>query len=362
LAPLKTVPLPGVSKDVQGSVTIPDATQRKFVRIFRKQNKNRVLVDSKHVFGQKELQTGLDLGIDARDTRRPGGWDGRVTVQFDVRDGDVKSTDKVMLRVAPVLTHHHLQKVEQVIAVQGNATDGGYILNFTKDLHSATKAAGLRKDLYLFNASDDIWAQDFVEPGYASMPGPKGAVSIRIMIRSPQDERVAGRQVFEYYRKAGVGAVQHLGGARDEINSGGNIEASPPYTHTGKSWPAGRVILGDHGKKRHYISAYLEAQESQNPLHLDTSWLAIGHVDEFLQFLPAKNKRGWVAVIDDPRAAIKLLKDTHKAGHGSLPAISLKNDTNSNLGDDCDSFFCGLIPVNSPTMSEVLGQKANEVK
>ncbi|KAF4456691.1 protein-arginine deiminase type-3 [Fusarium austroafricanum] len=356
LAPLKTVPIPAASKNAKGAITVPDATQRKFVRIFRKQGKDWVYVDRKHIFSQKELQAGLELGIDARDTRRPKIWDGRVTVQFDVTDGDAKSSDKVMLRVAPVLTHHHLQKVEQVLAVQGNKTDSPYLVGFNKDFGSVVKAAGIKKDLYLFNASDDIWAQDFVEPGYASMPGPKGAVSIRIMIRSPQDERVAGRQLFEYYRKAGVGAVQHLGGKRDEINSGGNIEAIPPYTYKGKSWPAGRVILGDHGKQKHHISAYLEAQESQNPLHLDTAWLAIGHVDEFIQFLPAKNKRGWVAVINDPRAAIKLLEETRKAGHGSLPAISRKNDTSPNPGQDCDTFACA-IPVNTPTITQLLTDK-----
>ncbi|KAF9767497.1 hypothetical protein IL306_015318 [Fusarium sp. DS 682] len=346
LASLKTVPIAAASEKAKGTLTVPDAIQRKFVRIFQKEGKNWVYIDAKHTFSQKDLQAGLDLGIDARDTRRPKGWDGRVTVRFNVQDGDVKSSDTVMLRVAPVLTHHHLQK--------GNNTDP-YLVDFTNNLHSATKAAGLKKDLYLFNHSDDIWAQDFVEPGYASMPGPEGTVSIRIIILSPQDERVAGRQLFEYYRKAGVGAVQHLGGKRDEINSGGNIEAIPPYTFKGKSWPAGRVILGNHGKQKHHILPYLEAQESQNPLLLDAGWLATGHVDEFLQFLPAKNKRGWVAVIDDPRAGIKLLQEARNAGYGSSPAISRKNDTGSNFGDSDGS---GPTPVDSPTVNQLLADKA----
>ncbi|KAF4965507.1 hypothetical protein FSARC_6687 [Fusarium sarcochroum] len=231
LAPLKTVPVPATSKNVKGTVSVPDPKQRRHVRIFHKQNNKWVHIDEKHTFTQKELKSGLELGIDARDTRRPNGWDGRVTVRFELHDGSAKSSDEVILRVAPVLTHHHLQQVEQVLAVQGNKTDEPYLVGFTESLSSVVKAAGIKKDLYLFNASDDIWAQDFVEPGYASMPGPNGAISIRIMIRSPQDERVAGRQLFEYFRKAGVGAVQHLGGARDEINSGGNIEITISSRH-----------------------------------------------------------------------------------------------------------------------------------
>ncbi|KAH7002862.1 hypothetical protein EDB82DRAFT_542636 [Fusarium venenatum] len=346
LAPLKTVPIPSASKNIKGTVSIPDAKQRRFSRIFRKEGDK-----------WKELKSGLDLGIDGRDTRRPDGWDGRVTVRFELNDGGVKSSDEVMLRVAPVLIHHHLQSVQQVLAVQGNKTDSPYLIGFTESLSSVVKAAGIKKDLYLFNASDDIWAQGFMEPGYANMPGPKGTVSIRIMVRSPQDERVAGRQLFEYYRKAGVGAVQHLGGARDEINSGGNIETIPPHTFKGKSWPSGRVILGNHGKQKHHILPYLLAQEAQHPVLLDTAWLAIGHVDEFVQFLPAKNKRGWVAVIDDPRAGIKLLEAQRKAGHGDIPAISRKNDTSNGSRDDYSGWACGPIPVNSPSISGLLNDK-----
>ncbi|KAF4980424.1 hypothetical protein FDECE_17885 [Fusarium decemcellulare] len=357
MAPLKTAPIPNASKNIKGIISIPDMEQRRFVRIFRKEGQKWVFTDGTHVFTQRDLKSGLDLGIDARDTRRPNGWDGRVTVRFEVHDDNTTSSDQVMLRVAPVLTHHHLQKVEQVLAVKGNKTGEPLLVGFAEALSSVVKEAGLKKDLHLFDASDDIWAQDFFEPGYANMPGPNGTVSIRIMIRSPQDERVAGRQLFEYYRKAGVGAVQHLGGARDEINSGGNIETIPPHVHKGKNWPAGRVILGNHGKQKHHILPYLQAQESQDPVLLDAAWLTIGHVDEFLQFLPANNKRGWVAMIDDPRAAIKMLKDARSAGHGSLLAISRKNDTGIPTGDDCNGWTCRPIPVNSPTISQLLADQ-----
>ncbi|KAL9564308.1 hypothetical protein ACKAV7_011499 [Fusarium commune] len=356
LAPLKTVPITTVSENANGTVTVPNATQRKFVRIFQKQGQNWVYINNNHTFSQQELKAGLDLGIDARDTRRPEVWDGRVTVRFTVQVGDTKSSDTVMLRVAPVLTHHHLQKVEQVLAVLDNMIENPYLVNFTNTLGSIAKAAGLKKDLYLFNVENDKWTQDFVEPGYASMPGPNGTVSIRIMIRCPGDEREGGRQLFQYFRKAGVGAVQHLGVWRSNIDSGGNTEAIPPYTFKGKSWPAGRLIHGKHDTESHHILSYLEAQESQQPLLLDTAWLSVGHVDEFLQFIPAKNKRGWVAVISDPRLAIKLLRGTRKAGHGLLPAISRKNDTGFSPGDAFGYSFESE-PVDSTTITQLLGNK-----
>ncbi|KAL2205702.1 hypothetical protein CC79DRAFT_1294344 [Sarocladium strictum] len=285
LAPLRTVPISAAPASAKGRVYVADPAQR------------------------SHLREGLVLGIDGRDIRRPNGWDGHVTVRFEVESPQGTSSDDVALRVAPVLTHHHLDAVEQVIAVQGNETGAPWIERFVNDLGLAVEQASFPEAPYLFSASDDIWAQDFMEPGYVSMPGSNGPVSLRIMIRCPQDERVAGRQLFEYYRRTGIGAVQHLGGARDEINSGGNIETIPPFTHDGVTWPSGRVILGDHGQKRHHIASFLQAQEAQDPVFLDAGWLVIGHVDEFLQFLPTESERGWVLMVDDPRAGVALLQD-----------------------------------------------------
>ncbi|KAK8879986.1 arginine deiminase type-3 [Apiospora arundinis] len=358
LAPLKTVPLRGLAANAVGTVSVSDQTARDNVRIFRSDTGKWIFTDNDFQFSKEALEAGLELGIDARDTRRPDGWDGKVTVTFTVRGDNTNSTDQVALRVAPVLMHHHLQPVEQVLAVAGNATDAPFINQFTQDLSAAVKGAGINQNVYLFNASDDIWVQDFVEPGYASMPGPSGPVSIRVMIRCPQDSRVAGRQLFEYFRKDGVGAVQHLGGARDEINSGGNIETVPPHSFNGKDWPAGRVILGTHGEQKHHILPYLQAQETQDPILLDTDWLSIGHVDEFLQFLPADNARGWVVMVDDPLAGLAMLKDLEAKGHGSVAAISRPNDTDTQPPKGCQSFFCEPVPVKSTTIAQALSDSA----
>ncbi|PNP85347.1 hypothetical protein FNYG_01176 [Fusarium nygamai] len=171
LAPLKTVPIPTLAESANGTVTVPDATQRKFARIFQKQGKDWVYIDNDHTFSQRELQAGLDLGIDARTTRRPKSWDsrypeswdGRVTVRFTVQVGRTESSDTVMLRVAPVLTHHHLQKVENVLTAHN--IQKPYQVDFNNALDSITKAAGMKIDLYRFNVTDDKWVQDFVEPG-----------------------------------------------------------------------------------------------------------------------------------------------------------------------------------------------------
>ncbi|EWG52175.1 hypothetical protein FVEG_16941 [Fusarium verticillioides 7600] len=67
---------------------------------------------------------------------------------------------------------------------------------------------------------------------------------------------------------------------------------------------------------------FLKAQEVQDPLILDTSWLYVGHVDEFLQFLPACNERGWILMVADPLKGLDLLRKASKAGHGNVKAVS----------------------------------------
>ncbi|KAI8711039.1 Arginine deiminase type-3 [Fusarium sp. LHS14.1] len=87
------------------------------VRLFHRVSNAWEYVGGNYTFNALELRAGLELGIDARDVRRPGGWNGRVTVQFTIHDGSNEASDTVALRVAPVLTHRHLQLARQLLTV-----------------------------------------------------------------------------------------------------------------------------------------------------------------------------------------------------------------------------------------------------
>lgn len=355
LAPLRTVPIPKLSPNASGTVMVQDPNSRSKVRIFRFEGSGWVITGNEHVFSQHELAVGLQLGIDARDTRRPGVWDGSVAITFTVCDGRSTAKDTVHMRVAPVLTHHHAQPAREVLTTAGNYSETANFFQgwFVDRLQNSLVKTGRRYPLTQFTGSDDIWAQDFVEPGYISMPGPNGPIILHVMIRSAQDERVAGRQVFEYLRKAGVGAVQHLGGERNDVNAMGNLETIPPYKFRGKRYPAGRIIMGVHNTTTPFIMEYLRAQQVQDPLLLDTDCLAIGHVDEIVQFLPVNSPRGWVMMVADPISGLEMLQNAVKDGHGNTRAFSRQNDT---VGNPTDLFLIpgGLHGVPDDSISKVL--------
>lgn len=335
LAPLRTLPNPDLTQSAEASVSVSGEGAIANVRIFHKTADTWAFVDNGYAFKAADLKAGLELGIDARDVRRPNGWDGRVTVHFNLTDKGASASDHVALRVAPVLTHHTLQDIDQVFTVSGDHhipfLDWGDLFDdvpqkrFAEFLEKYTARAGIKKPVVQFDMFHDelwdIWPQDFFEPAYTSIPGPDGPVVLRVMIRSSQRDRPAGLRVFSKLRSDTVGAVQHLapGGSTDSL---GNLETVPPYTHNGKSYPAGRVVMGRQDNIQPYMMSFLAAQEVQAPIDLDHDWLLVGHTDEYMQFLPANNSRGWVMAIDDPIAGLNLLKRARADGHGAVAAMS----------------------------------------
>lgn len=338
LAPIRTLPIKGAAG---GSITVKYSEGKKCqhkVRLFKKVQGKWVyhkLAKSNHFTGE-ELAAGLELGIDGRDVIRSSGWDGRVTIRFSVWDDKPENavSDCVQMRVAPILTHHHLQDAEKVF-VLGTSPE----LPFppqdrsVEDIQKRAAEAGVKEPVYVFEnfPSGDLlldawdrWVQDIMEPGYASIPGPDGPISIRVLIRSDQSDRYAGRWVFTELRDADVGAVQINGGGLvyDTLESLGNLETIPPYGHGDSDYPVGRTIMGAKDDDVPNMVAFLRAQEVQNPLVLDTSFLEVGHIDEMLQFLPADNERGWIIMAMDPLAALKLVRKAAADGHGHVPALS----------------------------------------
>ncbi|KAB1140573.1 hypothetical protein F7R91_35405 [Streptomyces luteolifulvus] len=338
LARLRTVAMSALGDGATGIVKVTGAGA-KYTRLFVKRAGGWTVVKPTTRLSAGELRDGVELGIEGKDVVRDKAvWDGTAVVSLKVSPGDggAATTDSVTLHAAPLLTHHHLQQTQRVLVTElrGNSGYERTQRKFVKTLERRVAQAGISTPLVKFknSAEGDIWAQDFLEPGYVTMAGPGGTPQgMRVMIRSAQPDRPAGREVFETLRGRDVGGVQvklGRGVQSSTLDSMGNLETIPPYAHNGRSYPAGRIIMGEqknvHLKPVKAMRTMLASQGMQNPLLLDTSWLHVGHVDEFVQFLPADTPRGWRIAVADPDAGMRLLKDAKAAGHGSAKMFSFK--------------------------------------
>lgn len=347
-ARIRVAPLQGLSDDVIGRIhTEPEASLGR-VRIFWKNGDDEddpsqwVLIDPQFEFNATSLGHGLTLAIDARELVSDSSiWDGSVNVVYEVIDGDRSGSDFVAMKQAPVLVHHHLQRPEVVISVETNDSVSRSQPAFLRSLKETLGEMASDLPLVLLNQSNEVWAQDWAEPGFASMPGPNGTISLRVLVRSAQSTRLNGRRVFEQFRGPGVGGFQPglgSGFGYEEINSGGNVETIPPYiSKSGVSYLNGRVLMAKHFDKYPAESfvKFLESQGAQTPLFLEAGWLVVGHTDEMVQFLPYDNELGFTIGIADTTAALDILKTAKKNGHGSAHAVSY----NGSMLPDTDAYF-----------------------
>ncbi|EXK75907.1 hypothetical protein FOQG_19330 [Fusarium oxysporum f. sp. raphani 54005] len=174
-APARTAPLQGISKEAIGSIyTLPESTLGS-VRVFWKQpgflsdaGSPWRLIDPQFVFNASSLRAGIELAIDARElVSHLSAWNGTLSLEFRVTDGNMTTYDAVAMKQAPVLFHHHLQRVQEVLSVKGNETSSPVQNKFVRGLEDALMNVVETPALHLLNGTDEIWAQDFMEPGFA---------------------------------------------------------------------------------------------------------------------------------------------------------------------------------------------------
>lgn len=328
LARLKTKPWPKAPAWTTAKITWTAAEK---VRLFKVNGGQFTRVESGFSLNHAEIESGVELAIEGRDiVRNTTEWNGFVDVTLSVSTGGHRATDKVRMRVAPLMTYHHLLRAEKTW-VSNLGTWGNRAMR--ADLAVAANAAGVHAPYEI--TTDDPWTQDFFEPGFMTMPGPNGTQhTLRVNIRSANTShggggarnplRPAGRVVFQL-RGKDVAAVQAYDPTRgenmDSLNSFGNFETVPPYSYNNQSFPLGRIIRGSipayHPDS--VFQAMIEAQRVQPPLYIDTSWLLVGHVDETLSFVKANTPRGWVLLVNDTRLAKAMLQAQSDAGRGSIP-------------------------------------------
>jgi protein-arginine deiminase len=177
----------------------------------------------------------------------------------------------------------------------------------------------------------DPWTQDFFDIGFVSKPGPGGApVGMHVAIRSAQPDRAAGQIVSRHFLGPDFGSLYiHDPDGSDSyshgysMNSFGNWDVIPPHQAGGASYPLGRNVFGAGSTTEERPDAvfvdFVRAQAVQPALEVDTSWLLVGHVDEFLQWVNDPGPKGFRTLVADPAGARERLLELQAAGHGDTP-------------------------------------------
>ncbi|NXF13058.1 PADI3 deiminase, partial [Smithornis capensis] len=243
-------------------------------------------------------------------------------------------TDTVVFRVAPwIMTPNTLAPLEVfVCSVAGNE-------DFVEAVGKVAEKAKCRLTVCPeLENRQDRWIQDEMEFGYVQAPHK----TFPVVFDSPRDrqlkdfpiKRILGPDFGYLARQAPDGA--------SSLDSFGNLEVSPPVTVKGKEYPLGRILIGSSfprfGGRRmaRAVKDFLVAQKVQAPVELFSDWLLVGHVDEFLSFVPAPDRKGFRLLLASPSACYQLLKEKQEEGYGEAV------------------MFQGLKEVSKPTINEIL--------
>ena len=238
--------------------------------------------------------------------------------------GGVFTRRNLRLVAGPLILNHHMQPSEDTWAMKVTSWGGN-----TQMIDTFTDVLGNRFHELSSNAyGGDVWVQDEIEFATSTAPG---GHRVDVVIDSIRDR---GLDSFLENELEGPDfAVMVWGsGSASSQDSFGNLEITPPFTDAdGTEYPFGRIYYGewDYGNSTYSIhndlKTFMEEQKVQDPFTLDTSFLCVGHVDEYMTFVPDSTApRGFRLIMSDVDMAYEILDaadpnislNRYNSGHG----------------------------------------------
>ncbi|XP_064028050.1 protein-arginine deiminase type-2-like isoform X1 [Pogoniulus pusillus] len=224
-------------------------------------------------------------------------------------------TDTVVFRVAPwIMTPNTLAPVNLFVC----SMKDNYL--FIKEIKELVDKAGCElKACFGYINRGDRWLQDEIEFGYTHAPHR----SFPVVLDSPRDRGLEQFPIKELLGPDfGYVSRESLFEAITSLDSFGNLEVSPPVTVAGKEYPLGRILIGSSfptsaGRRMtKVVRDFLYAQRVQAPVELYSDWLSVGHVDEFVTFVPTSDAKRFRMLMASPAACYKLFREKQKEGQG----------------------------------------------
>ncbi len=297
---------------------------------------------SQITFTTDEVRAGVQLGIESRRfkvTAAADAWDGFTTLTYSIADAtgnalakaDGTTTDVAVMKVAPWVLFGNLSPFDTVWSSDASPS-------FVQDMTGPIQKAGLTYKKVPAGQYDDQWTQDYFQTAWTAIPGPGGVVhGMRIANPRPwnqQGNTLPIKWLEKYYlgKDRGVFQIYKVDNSGSSFDSHGNHDLLPPYTNGANSFPLGRIVHGsDILPETH---DFYTAQDVQGPPEvLVTDWLFVGHVDEFLSYVPAKTPRGWKLLVASTTLAVQMLQAQQTAGNGSVLLYPGKQRYDMNGGE-----------------------------
>uniref|UniRef100_A0A8C4YQD0 protein-arginine deiminase n=1 Tax=Gopherus evgoodei TaxID=1825980 RepID=A0A8C4YQD0_9SAUR len=285
-----------------------------------------ILHQYEHVLGSDELSYIVDRPSgQEEDTFYVEGlafpdadFTGLVSFHVTLLDVPVETpifTDTVVFHMAPWIMTPNTQRPQEVFvcSMSDNA-------DFVEAVSELTRKARCKLTVCPeVENRNDRWIQDEMEFGYVQAPHK----TFPVVFDSPRDGKL---QDFPFKSILGpdFGYVTREPSNEkvSSLDSFGNLEVSPPVTVKGKEYPLGRILIGSSfpriGGRRmtKAVRDFLYAQKVQAPVELYSDWLSVGHVDEFLSFVPAPGRQGFQLLLASPSACYKLFREKQEEGYG----------------------------------------------
>ncbi|NEO32352.1 MAG: protein-arginine deiminase [Symploca sp. SIO3C6] len=227
-------------------------------------------------------------------------------------------TDQVMFRVAPwIMTPNNLAPKTVYICRLEDQSNRKLIEELRKIVGQAEAQLEVVPPS---SHQGDRWMQDEIEIGYTQAPGKL----MYVVLDSPRNR---GLDEFPEERLLGpnFGWVTRESRERaNKLDSFGNLEVSPPVRVNGVDYPLGRIIFGgtrpeiaeDRRRMMKVVRDFLYAQQIQAPIEVFSDWLSVGHIDEFMTFVPASTAKGFKLILTSADQSYEILKQLESDGYG----------------------------------------------
>ena len=229
-----------------------------------------------------------------------------ASTQMTVTDLDSEEQVQTYLTASPMMLSHHNLVTETVWVM------GVYEYGYSNGAMVAALGEVLGDRLIEVNPAPydyDVWVQDEFE--MATFTSPESRLDIAI--DSIRDGQSGGGldDLPEDYVNGPNQIVRTWGsGTASTFDSFGNLEVTPAMEINGVDYPVGRIYYGGKGAYAPVkaLTDQLDSQQIQAPIAIDTSWLCVGHIDEFTTFVPDPTApRGFRFVYADTTSAWEIL-------------------------------------------------------